>query len=495
MAAVVETGLYLKFGATPRENARPVLWPVLVHRVLYPDARLPELNLFQRAVLGLIRARTVRVETIAELTGLHLNLIKLILAQGVSNGWLAENAEALTHKGERLLDNEEVDEANLKSGFVLQDAVTGHCWPRLVSQLAQIEPIDPLARHPEFLNERKTGKAIKPFMITGDRGDLPPFDHDTLMTAYREYRQDYRASQQLGHVSQGAQIRLQGVQRLDDMPLTAWVLLWVVADREGDGLWSVRDPFGLRTNAWWLQDPLRQVIERDANLLKRLEPLVEIPRADNQSVEEWLASLSKQTDLRILIEYPWIEHQPDIKRYMAALLVRKEKLLQGDCSEHELAAAVTESQQLLEVVMQWLIYTYPADVGQLPKQQRHDWRLNQRILSALQIPAFNKDVIQQLARQRIDQVIRACNRPKDSLKALLFAAAMGTLSAPQHPLKVLSDEELQLEELLALADMRNSKAHAESGFTGKGVTQLSKRDALEKIRYALGFTARFKGWM
>jgi hypothetical protein len=72
---------------------------------------------------------------------------------------------------------------------------------------------------------------------------------------------------------------------------------------------------------------------------------------------------------------------------------------------------------------------------------------------------------------------------------------MGTLNAPQHPLKVLSDEELQLEELLELADMRNSKAHAESGFTGKGVTQLSKRDALEKIRYALGFTARFKEWM
>src|SRR5690606_10461333 len=213
MAVVVETDLYLKFGATPRENARPVLWPVLVHRVLYPDARMPELNLFQRAVLGLIRARTVRVETIAELTGLHLNLIKLILAQGVSNGWLAENAEALTHKGERLLDNEEVDEVNLKSGFLLQDAVTGDCWPRLVSQLAQIEPMDPLARHPKFLNERKKGEVISPFMIAGGRGDLPYVDHDSLMTAYREYRQDYRASQQLGHISVGEHIRLQGVQR------------------------------------------------------------------------------------------------------------------------------------------------------------------------------------------------------------------------------------------------------------------------------------------
>ncbi|WP_308725526.1 hypothetical protein [Metapseudomonas otitidis] len=107
MAAFVETGTYLRFGAAPRGKKKPVLWPVLVHRVLYPDAKRPQLNLFQRAVLGLIRARTVRGEAIAELTGLHLNLIKLILAQGVSNGWLVENAQALTAKGERLLDDEE----------------------------------------------------------------------------------------------------------------------------------------------------------------------------------------------------------------------------------------------------------------------------------------------------------------------------------------------------------------------------------------------------
>ncbi|MEH8123733.1 hypothetical protein Q7I34_18375 [Aeromonas veronii] len=496
MAAFVETGTYLRFGPDPKGKKSPVLWPVLMHRVLYPDAKRPQLNLFQRAVLGLIRARTVRDEAIAELTGLHQNLIKLILAQGVSSGWLVEDAQALTTKGERLLDDEETDETNLKAGYLFQDALTGQFWPRMVAQLNQLEPIDPLARYPVFLGERKTGETIRPFMITSGGADLPSLDHESLSRAYRDYRADYRANQQLGHGNQlPKQVILQGVQQLDDAPQPARALVWVMADDDGEDLWSIKDPFDLRENAWWLQNTLLQAIERDAKLLTRLEPLVGVPRADNQSVEQWLEALRKQTELQVLIEFPWVERQPDIKRHLAALLVRREKLHQGDSHDQELDAAMMECQKLLEVVMQWMIRTYPADVGQLPKQQRSDPKQNQKILSELQIPAFTEEVIRLLSRQKINQVVMACTRPTSSLKALLFAASMGTLNAQQHPLKVLGDRELQLAKLLELADLRNQSSHAQSSFTGRDSTQLTSCMTLGNIQYALGFTTCFKEWM
>jgi hypothetical protein len=100
-----------------------------------------------------------------------------------------------------------------------------------------------------------------------------------------------------------------------------------------------------------------------------------------------------------------------------------------------------------------------------------------------------------LSRQKIDQVIRACSSPSDSLKALLFAAAVGGLSSAQHPLKVLSDQELQLGKLLELADLRNQSSHGQSSFTGRTAVQLTTRTALDSIQYALSFTARFKEWM
>lgn len=496
MAVFAETRSYLSFGAVPKGAKRSVLWPVLVHRVLYPEAKRPQLNLFQRAVLGLIRARTTQPETIAELTGLHQNLINLILVQGVTDGWLVDGAGALTSKGEKTLDDEAADDGNLKSGYLLQDTLTGKFWPRLIAEFNQMEPRDPLARYPEFMDERKTGHTIKPFMIKSGKSGLPALDHDLLMLAYRDYREDYRASQQL---DQGSwlpkQISLQGGQRLDDAPQSARVLVWITGDASGVELWSVRDPFELRENAWWLQSTLRQMIDSDANLLARLEPLLGIPRADSQTVAQWLEALRKQVELQVLVEFPWVERQPDIKRHLAALLVRKEKLHQGDAHNQELDAALMECQKLLEVIMQWLIRTYPADVGQLPKLNRLDQKLNQQILSALQIPAFTQDVIRQLARQRIDQVISACSRPESSLKALTFAAAIGTLNAPQHPLKVLGDRDLELSRLLDLADLRNRSSHAQSSFTGRQTTQLTRQMTLDSIQYALSFTACFKEWM
>ncbi|MBX9756546.1 MAG: hypothetical protein K2X80_17430 [Pseudomonadaceae bacterium] len=496
MAAFVDSGMYLKFGAKPRGKKKALLWPVLVHRVLYPDPKRPQLNLLQRAVLGLIRARTARAEDLAALTGLHLNLIKLIQAQCVSNGWLDDKADALTLNGERLLDDEDVADANMKSGYLLQDALTGKFWPRLVVQLSEMEPVDQLARYPEFMDERKTGKSIRPFKMVASRTTLPGLNHESLMLAYRDYRDDYSASRQLGEsLGLPEQISLQGVQRLDAVAQSARVLIWVTADECGQGLWSVKDPFGLRENAWWLQEPLIQAIEHDDHLLAHLETLIGIARIENQTVDQWLESLRKQTELQVLIEYPWVERQPDIKRHLAALLVRRGKLEQNDDSDQELDAALVESQKLLEVLMQWLIRTYPADVGLLPSQQRHDIKLNQRVLTALQIPALTADVISLLARQRLDQVIRACTKPISSLKALLFAAAMGALTEPRHPLKMMDSDQLQLKKLLELADLRNQSSHAQSSFTGKEPIQLTTHMALDSIRFALSFTACFKEWM
>lgn len=496
MAAFAETGTYLQFAEKPRGEARPLLWPVLVHRVLYPEAKEAQLNLFQRAVLGLIRAQLTQEEAIAELTGLHVNLIKLILAQGVSNGWLTDRARGLTEKGEQLLDGESVEDDNLKAGYLFQDAISGQFWPRFAEQLDSIEPEDPLQRYPVFKGERKSGKSIRPFVMAARKSSLPVLDHEALALAYREYRDDYRAARQLDSGLFPKLLQLSGVQRLDDTAKPARVLLWAKPDDERLELFAVDDPFALRANAWWLQDSLREQTEAgNKYLLNHLQPLVAVPRAGDQTVEQWLQAIRQQADMQVLTEYPWAARQPDIKRHLAALLLRMNKLEQGDQSEQELKAAVMECQKLLEVLMQWLIHQYPVESGRLPRLRAFDRSQTIDWLSGLQLPAFTADVISTLAGQNISQVIRACSRPRASLKALLFAAAMGTLNHSGHPFKTLLPRELQLDRLLLLAKLRNDSTHGDSGYNGLEVAFLTYEETLENIRYALGFTEFFKEWM
>ncbi|EJM69375.1 hypothetical protein PMI31_04718 [Pseudomonas sp. GM55] len=497
MAAFGESGTYFKFGEKPHGKASAVLWPVWVHRVLYPEVTRARLNVFQRAVLGLIRAKVVRVEVIAELTNLHEDLIRLILAQSISNGWLVANADTVTSQGLRVLQEEEDANANLKSGYIFQDALSGELWPRFEAQLCDIVPSEARGRFPTFVLNRKTGRSTTPFLLEPSQRVLPACNAASLMKAYRNYRGDYRATLQLyGKADLPEQIKLQGLERQDAQPRLAHVLVWITADLDGGQPWSVRDPFDLRDQAWWMNSRLLPVVKENKALLKHLSGLIDAPRGKDQTVEEWLSDLQKQTDLRVLVEFPWAERQPDIKRYLSALLSRQEKLAQGDTAENELEAALTECQKLLEVLMQWLISTFPVEPALMPRgEQRSAYHLNRKILMSFQIPAFNAEVVGQLSRQKLDQVIMACSSPSSSLKALLFAAGWGVCSHGHHPLKTLTEEQLQLEQLLELATLRNQGSHAHSKFTGKKVTPVTLPMAQQHIQYALGFTDRFKEWM
>jgi hypothetical protein len=147
--------------------------------------------------------------------------------------------------------------------------------------------------------------------------------------------------------------------------------------------------------------------------------------------------------------------------------------------------------------MQWLIKTFPANVGHIPNSAKVNQDLNRKVLCALQIPSFTDVVIDALARQNLRQVIQACQNPASSLKALLFAAGMGVLGANQHqhPLMVLENEDLRLDTLLKLAGLRNQSSHGQSSFKKRAPQELSVDVVIENIRYAQEFTMHFKDWM
>ncbi|GLR62805.1 hypothetical protein GCM10007878_02400 [Marinospirillum insulare] len=444
----------------------------------------------------MVRAGQDRQDIIAELTGLHPELITLIMAQGVSNGWLDSTASELTVKGSRLLDDEEDDLVNLKAGFLLQDAVTGNYWPRMVTKLEQIEPIDPQAQFPEFASERKTGWKLKPFLVKRTKKELPVLSSELLNRAYRDYRKDYRANQKIGgQIQETQRVRLQGVQRLDASPEAAQIILWITKAEHGDEPLAIQDPFELRKNAWWLLKDFKQKLGEDHNLRRYMADLIDIPDVASLSNEEWLKAIENKAEFDLLIEHSWVERQPDIRRYFSTLLKWREKIEQGSNDDADLEAAIGDCQKLLEVVMQWLIKTYPVDDGQTPSQKHFSRDLNLKLLEALKIPSFTDNSINLLARQPLKQVIGACKNPTSSLKALVFAAAMGVIAKPDHPLMVLTSHELDIDKLIELANLRNESSHGRSSFVNKKQTNLTEEIVLENIDFSLNFTTCFKEWM
>lgn len=493
-----DTELYLKYArrpSGPNDKVQAVLWPVWVHKVLYPEVQQPKMNLYQKVVMRLIRAKTNDAEDISQLTGMHINLVKLIQAELYSRGWINAQVTTLTEDGINAINEADQQSEQLTSGYLFQDAYTGKLWPRIEKRLNVIEPIDTAAKFPEFQRDRKTGRTFKPFKPS-ENHKLPsqPNAREAL-EAWQDYRNDYRAASQLySNHDIPEQIRLSGIRMQDVQAERAWIVVWITPGNSFS-LWSIKDPFNMRDEAWWLKDSLPFLPEGDRNLLKQLGQLIGEPEPKNQTVSEWLASLQQQAQLKVMLDYPWANKEPDIAAAISVLLTRKETISNGQKHQNDLEAAVTESQKLLEVLMQWLIKSYPASAGSLPKTPKHDPDLNKRLLSALKLPAMTTKVTDKLCRQNLQGVIKSISMPTSSLKALVFAAALGSVGKPEHPLKSLTAHQLQLDRLLKLADLRNQTSHGNSSYTGKQYQEITEAHALEQIDYALGFTEQFKEWI
>lgn len=495
MAVFVDTGTYLKYGSKPPGQSRGILWPVLVHRVLYPEVQRPEMNLFQKVVMRLIRAKIHDAEDISTLTGLDINLIKLILGQLMGRSWINGEATALTDSGLKAIHYEDDQSEQMASGYLFQDGATGKLWPRIDNRLAVEASANPGEKFPEFALNRNTGKLLKPFKPRLKQANYAlPTARDALH-AWQDYRSDYYAARQLTTSGQlPKQVQLSGLTYQSEKPERAWVLVWITASHNSK-LWSIKDPFDIRDEAWWLTDSLPQLLESDRNLARNLGGLIEQPEPDNQTVSEWLSSLQDQANLQVMLEYPWAKSDPDIEKALAVLLKRREMLESGQTHNNDLEAAITEVQKLLEILMQWLIKSFPGERGSLPRLGKNDWKLNATLLGTLKLPAFTENVTSSLSRQNLHGVIKSLTSPSSSLKALVFAAALDTVGNDNHPFKSLSNQQLQLHKLLELADLRNQTSHGNSRHTGKQYKKITVEIAQTNIEYALQFTEHFKEWI
>ncbi|UJX10446.1 hypothetical protein JHT19_22785 [Vibrio parahaemolyticus] len=54
---------------------------------------------------------------------------------------------------------------------------------------------------------------------------------------------------------------------------------------------------------------------------------------------------------------------------------------------------------------------------------------------------------------------------------------------------------MDLQKLLALADLRNQTSHGNSRYTGKQYTEITVEVAQKNIEFALQFTEQFKEWI
>jgi hypothetical protein len=116
-----------------RHLLRWILIPMMAYKVLVPKVQKKPLNIFQEAILKLLRSGNKSNQQIAELLLLDLQLVELIVAELMVMQFINER-RVISRRGEDVLDGYDPLTTDMESGYLFCDLVDGtpHYWDVIV---------------------------------------------------------------------------------------------------------------------------------------------------------------------------------------------------------------------------------------------------------------------------------------------------------------------------------------------------------------------------
>lgn len=230
---------------------RDLLWPVLAYRVGVPVSPRPEqMDLFQRAVFGMLLHGINDPQQIADVLQLHPDLVRIV-KEFLKERGLIDGDDIVKADAERRYRNARFDLGESADGFttgyVFQDPFSGLLLPRLVETL---ETADFTLNEKGFPELRRGERSFQSFVEFPPSEKPPVPSAADVMRAFEASRRAQRGSRDLEGEEEGAQAkflkRVKRVNFIEEKPELMYLSTFIF----GSGLsgWEVADPFGLPTS-------------------------------------------------------------------------------------------------------------------------------------------------------------------------------------------------------------------------------------------------------
>ena len=369
------SGPVLNFG--PRHHARWssrqfVLWPAWAYRVVAPRVRQRNLNVLQRATMGLCRAGLVDTEAIAENLSIHRDLAAFIVAELMGFG-LLDNHGLPTEHGIRLLEEDSLETQELVAGYVFQDPWNGDLWPRFVESLeyCELEYNDdgfPLL----VLGSIGKPRSYRAFTVLPRSNEMPATPSASAVVEavarhrkglrFKDAEEDDDDEESIGgFVASGIQIRRVSLVEEEPQPVFLATYLYVPQSVERAMDWYACDPFGLGQSVR-LRRRLEVVIRDDPGLFGVVNQLIgRTQHAGYEDQKRWLESIQLtaglEVDRRLTVN---VRDDPSFDLLLAMESARQEMNALGPgCPQRKISEVLRSGVKVLEAVFSSMAGAHP----------------------------------------------------------------------------------------------------------------------------------------
>jgi hypothetical protein len=474
-----------------------VLYPVFAYRVIAPKAVARELNILQRAVLGLCRAGVVRAGEIGGLLKIHEDLAAKVL-QSLQGRRLLDTNGRITERGQAALQtNLAAGEEQPIAGYVFQDPWTRRVWPRFVERLAYAD----VAPREDGFADLLLGTAGEPRQERAytlwpreQFAVAPPGAAEVLQVVRRHGRlraDDTDRADAEDALAGGTQLgdapRLERLTHIESEPRPVYLATAVYAPEVPiDGaLWEVADPFGGGRSAV-ARECIANRRSSDQGLESLLNGLVAAAQTDASiGLGEVLEQLELAAALHVEERLGRVLRGTALFSLAIAMeRAKREAEVAGErCPPDKLDDVLLKVQKVVEQLL--------GDV-----QQRHAarrlWQMldaNSRSTNALLLNkcahamGFTTPLPESLTSVRQGKVQWAADNGQGSLRPRLIAAILAAYHKLLHPLRAAGQARPELlRELDRLASFRDKSGHAIAN--GAGIPPLSVVVEQTEIAYA-----------
>lgn len=458
-----------------------LLWPALMYRVVAPEVRPRQINILQKAVLGMCRAGVTSPVRVGEKLRIHPDLAELIMKELLQRALIKPDGLP-TAAGNDVFEDEALDMRPPVTGHVFQDPWSGELWPRFVQRLDYVE----LDRRDNGFPDLILGTKGKPrreraFMCRPVDDAVPPSpDVRQILRATHRHKSALRNSESFEVPEDDEQMSLdvgtalQRISLVDDAPTPVFLTSFIyLAENENTGEWHACDPFGLGESP-----VLRRAIDREVAFFPRLREAVEalIGSSLDAQVEKqrgWIAELRELATSNL--ERKLTVNARDLPAFDELLQLEMAYLdaeLLGDaCPEQRLRDLLGAARRALESTFRSIASKFPpGDVWRhvyFKDKAGKDRPVQDQVYvsDVYKVCATNlgfaTPLPEAVQRTRPNHLRAACFESGWRLRGAIVASMMAAVNNPSHPLVLAAKRRPELiEDLDAVASMAGEAIHA-----------------------------------
>jgi hypothetical protein len=469
----------------PRSSSRwskrqDLLLPSFCYRVNAPKIQKRNVNILEKAVLGICRIGSFSAVEIGEKLDIGVDLAVLIMLQLKDKGFIDKQG-LLTKKGLNILEQETIENQEMVAGYIFQDPWTSELFPRFIERLEYIDVQFNQDGYPE-LNLGTTGKPnYRRFYLPSVTNiiQVTPSPQDILQ-AVRKHDQALRHRKFSEEVREDLdddwtfeQVpNLKRISFIEAEPTPFWLATYIYLPEENfsTGDWNICDPFGIGDSPW-LRRKLEIQLRKNPDLKGIKKIISDIIDNDKKSqtgenrVNEFIAYAEEEAIVKVenklTIE---IRRWDNIFEQLVAMeisYIEAEFSEKPERKKDKLDDVLIKAQKVIETVLLLIRESHPT-YKTWQTLSVNDREYNRDLLNKL---ADKIGFITPLPNTLLDvkrgKIQAAADSGIGSLRSHLLAALLTARSQNQHPLNLLAKKSPDMLILLdKLAEMRDKSSHS-----------------------------------